>query len=348
MEARSWEDIGYRYGFQGQEKDNEVKGLGNAINYKYRMHDPRIGRFLSLDPLAPEYPYNSPYAFSENRVIDGVELEGLEWERVIGALKILGGGLEAAGGAFIAGSTGWTGVGGIGGGCVFLHGCDVAASGVAQLIYGENQRSFTSQGMSSGLEAAGVEPGTAVELAEMGDAWISMASGGLYTWAKLRAPTTTDVLADVSRSYRGAGPFPRSYTANQLGVMGETQQAITYSGGRIAPAAQRTFTTSTEYGSRVYDNVVGGIGYEAKVGYKTLYSGSGNSTVLAQLEKDADLLRSGDIKKVVWTFFESPQTGRSGASQGILDMIEGFQAEGLNIITEIGKLSDAVITLVAQ
>lgn len=32
-----------------------------------------------MDPLASKYPYNSPYAFSENRVIDGIELEGLEW-----------------------------------------------------------------------------------------------------------------------------------------------------------------------------------------------------------------------------------------------------------------------------
>ena len=42
------------------------------------MHDPRIGRFFSIDPLAPEYPHNSPYAFSENQVIAFVELEGLE------------------------------------------------------------------------------------------------------------------------------------------------------------------------------------------------------------------------------------------------------------------------------
>jgi hypothetical protein len=48
------------------------------VSYKYRVHDPRIGRFLSIDPLAPDYPHNSPYAFSENRVIDAVELEGLE------------------------------------------------------------------------------------------------------------------------------------------------------------------------------------------------------------------------------------------------------------------------------
>ncbi len=69
----------YRYGFQGQEKDDEVKGSGNAINYKFRMHDPRVGRFFAVDPLAREYPHNSVYAFSENRVIDGVELEGLEY-----------------------------------------------------------------------------------------------------------------------------------------------------------------------------------------------------------------------------------------------------------------------------
>lgn len=42
------------------------------------MHDPRIGRFFAVDPLAAQYPHNSPYAFSENRVIDKVELEGLE------------------------------------------------------------------------------------------------------------------------------------------------------------------------------------------------------------------------------------------------------------------------------
>lgn len=80
MPGRSYQGSdGYRYGFQGQEQDPEVNGGRNSINYKYRMHDPRIGRFLSVDPLAPDYPHNSPYAFSENRVVDGVELEGLEY-----------------------------------------------------------------------------------------------------------------------------------------------------------------------------------------------------------------------------------------------------------------------------
>jgi len=68
----------YRYGFQGQEKDDELKGEGNSLNYKYRMHDPRVGRFFAVDPLFADFPWNSPYAFSENRLIDAIELEGLE------------------------------------------------------------------------------------------------------------------------------------------------------------------------------------------------------------------------------------------------------------------------------
>ena len=48
------------------------------MNYTFRMHDLRVGRFFAVDPLFKSYPSNSPYAFSENRVIDSGELEGLE------------------------------------------------------------------------------------------------------------------------------------------------------------------------------------------------------------------------------------------------------------------------------
>ena len=58
MPGRSFSEGEYRFVFQGQEKDDEVKGEGNSINYKYRMHDARIGRFFAVDPLAPEYPWN--------------------------------------------------------------------------------------------------------------------------------------------------------------------------------------------------------------------------------------------------------------------------------------------------
>jgi RHS repeat-associated protein len=81
---RNGSSVGYRYGFQGQEKDDEVKGENSSVNFSYRMHDPRINRFLTTDPLESTYPWNSPYAFSENRLIDGVDLEGLEFHQAIG------------------------------------------------------------------------------------------------------------------------------------------------------------------------------------------------------------------------------------------------------------------------
>ena len=71
---------GYRYFFNGQEADNEVFGEWALHTFEYRMHDTRIGRFWSVDPLAAKFPWNSTYAFAENRVVDGRELEGLEWD----------------------------------------------------------------------------------------------------------------------------------------------------------------------------------------------------------------------------------------------------------------------------
>ena len=78
LDGRTQSGGGYRYSFQGQEKDDEIKGEGNSINYKYRMHDPRVGRFFAVDPLAPKYPWYTPYQFSGNKLIHMVELEGLE------------------------------------------------------------------------------------------------------------------------------------------------------------------------------------------------------------------------------------------------------------------------------
>ncbi len=65
-----------RYGFQGQELQKDLD-LGWS-EFKYRMHDPSTGRFNAVDPLAVDYSYNSPYAFQENKLGSGTELEGLE------------------------------------------------------------------------------------------------------------------------------------------------------------------------------------------------------------------------------------------------------------------------------
>jgi len=71
------EEQKYKYYYQEQERQDEL-GL-NWDSFKYRNYDYAIGRFMSIDPLAEKYPYNGVYNFSENRVIDGRELEGLEY-----------------------------------------------------------------------------------------------------------------------------------------------------------------------------------------------------------------------------------------------------------------------------
>jgi RHS repeat-associated protein len=68
----------YRYGFNGKANDNEVKGEGNQQDYGMRIYDPRLGRFLSTDPLTSSYPFYSPYQFSGNMPIVAIDLDGLE------------------------------------------------------------------------------------------------------------------------------------------------------------------------------------------------------------------------------------------------------------------------------
>ncbi|MGB3468348.1 MAG: RHS repeat-associated core domain-containing protein, partial [Cyclobacteriaceae bacterium] len=63
------------YQFQGQEYQKET----GWSSFKWRNAMPELGRFFKIDPLTENYVYNSPYAFSENRVTNGIELEGLEY-----------------------------------------------------------------------------------------------------------------------------------------------------------------------------------------------------------------------------------------------------------------------------
>ncbi|WP_429065577.1 RHS repeat-associated core domain-containing protein [Chitinophaga sp. W2I13] len=77
--VRKWALGGvYRYGFNGKENDNEVKGEGNQIDYGMRIYDPRIGKFLSTDPLTKQYPHYTPYQFAGNTPIQAIDLDGAE------------------------------------------------------------------------------------------------------------------------------------------------------------------------------------------------------------------------------------------------------------------------------
>jgi RHS repeat-associated protein len=54
------------FGFNGKEKDDELKGEGNSLDFGGRIYDSRLGRWLSLDPTEAKYPGLSPYVFSYN------------------------------------------------------------------------------------------------------------------------------------------------------------------------------------------------------------------------------------------------------------------------------------------
>jgi RHS repeat-associated protein len=69
----------YRYGFNGKENDNDVKGVeGSQQDYGLRIYDPRLGRFLSVDPLTDDYPELTPYQFAGNNPIKFIDLDGGE------------------------------------------------------------------------------------------------------------------------------------------------------------------------------------------------------------------------------------------------------------------------------
>jgi RHS repeat-associated protein len=55
-------DAKHRYGFNGKETDPET-GLND---FGARLYDPRLGRWLAVDPSSNKYPNLSPYVFSFN------------------------------------------------------------------------------------------------------------------------------------------------------------------------------------------------------------------------------------------------------------------------------------------
>ena len=67
----------HRYAFNGKEKDSEWGG-GAVVDYGFRIYDTRLGRFLSIDPLSPDYPWYTPYQYAGNKPTWKIDLDGLE------------------------------------------------------------------------------------------------------------------------------------------------------------------------------------------------------------------------------------------------------------------------------
>ncbi|PQJ18920.1 LysM peptidoglycan-binding domain-containing protein [Nonlabens xylanidelens] len=68
----------YRYGFGGQEKDNEISGEANSYTAEFWQYDPRIGRRWNIDPMTQKYSWQSPYAVFNNNPLYFNDPKGLE------------------------------------------------------------------------------------------------------------------------------------------------------------------------------------------------------------------------------------------------------------------------------
>jgi RHS repeat-associated protein len=69
----------YRYGFNGKEKDDEGMGGGSqTYDYGFRIYNPSLAKFLSVDPLFASFAYYTPYQFSSNMPISCIDIDGLE------------------------------------------------------------------------------------------------------------------------------------------------------------------------------------------------------------------------------------------------------------------------------
>jgi len=87
LKGRNFEVVGggnYRYAFQGQESDSEVKGEGNSYDFGARMLDPRLGRWMTLDPQSNKQPDQSPYKAFLNNPLYWADPNGeTEYETII-------------------------------------------------------------------------------------------------------------------------------------------------------------------------------------------------------------------------------------------------------------------------
>ena len=69
MPDMSWQSSGYRYGYNGMEMDNDIKGTGNHSSFGDYGYDPRTARRYMLEPMIAKYPSLSPYvAYADNPI----------------------------------------------------------------------------------------------------------------------------------------------------------------------------------------------------------------------------------------------------------------------------------------
>ena len=226
LDGRTMESDFYRRGFNGMEKDDEFKGKGNSYTTEFRHLDPRLGRWMTIDPLIARFPWQSSYTTFDNNPILLIDPSGLAsettdgepektepnspepkyqrevivktvssntkaqkvWNRVWGGVNAFFGGMEASIGSALISS----GLGAPLGFVLLMHGADHVAAGIYQMATGRKTNSISYNGLKEVAKSAGASEQMAKTIAEFGDASISMVGVGLA--------------ASVTRSLERAAP----------------------------------------------------------------------------------------------------------------------------------------------
>ncbi len=76
MPGRTLSTEDYRFGFNGQENLDDIKGVGKTVDFGSRSYDSRIGKWLRVDAYFNKYANLSPYSSFENNPIVVMDLNG--------------------------------------------------------------------------------------------------------------------------------------------------------------------------------------------------------------------------------------------------------------------------------
>uniref|UniRef100_UPI00386B2173 RHS repeat domain-containing protein n=1 Tax=Pseudobutyrivibrio sp. TaxID=2014367 RepID=UPI00386B2173 len=298
------------YKFNGKELDEET-GL---YYYGARYMNPRLSIWYVTDPMQEESPMLSSYCYAfANPLIfidpNGKKGEFTKWcnkhkigTRLIGCAQAIGGAIEMVGsgvGEVFSGGTATPVMA-----LTFLNGFDNFATGFEQAWTGETQQTLLYKTTQSAAKSLGANTETAHTIAMGLDMSSLLLGGGSGTIKYFKGSTLSR--HEIS-TYKRIG---------STGVVGEN--ALKLLGGK----SQQYFSTSL--GKRYVDQFVDGIAHESKVGYTSLTKSN-----RLQIAKDVELMKSGQIKSSKWHFFRSPETGKVGASQPLLNELK---KNGIEII----------------
>ncbi len=310
----------YRYGFNGKENDNDVKGEGNQQDYGFRIYDTRLGRFLSVDPLSESYPELTSYQFASNTPIENIDLDGLEkvsyLERnksnnVVDALGNLPGNVVVSTYNGFAGI--WNKM--VDYGNAVFNSSDPVAGFSNQL--GKDWDAIKSG--VGGTFSSIYDYQTNTPLKQQAKDWLNIASD-VDTWSQAAEGTALFYLGGKTNTILKTETSPATFVKinekAKIGVTGKVGERYLKTLGGVS---QKYFETASGKGGRFVDQFVNGVAHESKVGYTTL-----TKDIKMQIAKDVELLNSktSGVNKIVWNFFESPTTGKAGASKPLLKALE--------------------------